>query len=173
MFEQVLQDLITVEYISTGAPNPTLTFDWAYAAYSAAEIDELDIYYSTNAGATWTILLAMPGGPTGILNPFGLVTTSPYFPADNEWSTMTLALPANTNKVKFTAVTAFGNLCWLDNIKISSDMFFDGFEPPTYTVPGQVACQNPTVWTTWTAAPCVEIDATISTNYAYSGTQSL
>ncbi len=115
-------------------------------------LDEMDIYYSTNAGATWTILLAMPGGLNGILNPFHLATTSPYFPADNEWSTMSLALPAGTNKVKFTGVTAFGNLCWLDNIKISAHTFFDSFEPPIHSRE-QVACQNPTDWTTWTSCP--------------------
>ncbi|MDP2366328.1 MAG: hypothetical protein Q8M94_21450, partial [Ignavibacteria bacterium] len=163
-------DLVTIEYISTGATAPQLTFDWAYATYSAAEIDELDIYYSTDAGATWTILLAMPGGPTGILNPFGLVQTAPYFPLDNQWSTMSLALPANTNMVKFTAVTDYGNLCWLDNIKISAQTFFDNFD--SYTAGGQLACQNPTAWTTWSNAPCTSEDAFISTNYAYSGVKS-
>ena len=105
--------------------------------------DEMDIYYSTNAGATWTILLAMPGGINGILNPFHLATTEPYFPANNEWSTMSLALPANTNKIKFTAVTAFGNLLWLDNIKISGELFVDGFEHPTYTVSGASCLSEP------------------------------
>ena len=162
-------DLISLEYNSTGATAPKLTFDWAYATY-VNEVDELDIYYSTNAGATWTILLAMPGGTTGILNPFNLAQTAPYIPADNEWSTMTLTLPAGTNKVKFTAVSAFGNLLWLDNIRITSTLFFDDME--AYTSPGQLACQNPTNWTTWSNAPCGNEDATISTNYAKSGTKS-
>jgi hypothetical protein len=162
-------DLITPEFISTGASYPTLTFDWAYAAYSAAEIDELDIYYSTNAGASWTILLAMPGGPSGILNPFGLVTTSFFVPTASQWSTKTLALPAGTNMIKFTGISDYGNVLWLDNVKIG-DTFFDNFE--NYTYPGQVACQGTPDWTTWTLTPCSNDDATLSTTYAYSGTKS-
>ena len=163
-------DLISIEYNSTGAVAPLLKFDWAYATY-IDDADEMDIYYSTNAGATWTILLAMPGGLNGILNPFHLATTDPYFPADNEWSTMSLALPAGTNKVKFTAVTAFGNLCWLDNISISGQTFFDNME--AYTAGQQLACQNPTNWTTWSLAPCSAVeDPYISSTYAYSGTKS-
>ena len=163
-------DLLTLEYNSTGAGNPTLTFDWAYATY-IDDPDEMDIYYSTNAGTTWTLLLAMPGGLNGILNPFQLATTSAYVPLANQWSTKSLTLPAGTNKVRFAGVTAFGNNLYLDNVKIY-DRFLDGFEPPTYTVPGQVACQNPTVWTTWTASPCGADDATISTAFAFTGTQS-
>jgi len=106
------------------------------------------------------------------LNPFNLSQTAAYFPLDDQWSTRSIALPSNTNKVKFTAVTDYGNLCWLDNIKITAELFIDGFEPPTYISPGQVACQNPTQWTTWTAAPCGIDDATISTTYAFTGTQS-
>ena len=71
--------------------------------------------------------------------------------------------------IKFTGTAAFGNLCWVDNIKIG-DTFFDTFED--YTFPGQVACQGTPDWTTWSLAPCSSDDATISTNYAYSGTKS-
>ena len=164
-------DLISLEYNSTGANAPKLTFDWAYATCGNSP-DELDIYYSTNAGATWTILQAMPGGTTGMLNPFNLdLCTGYYFPAADEWSTMTLTLPAGTNKVKFTAVTAYGNLLWLDNIRITSTEFVDNFENPPYVSPGQVACQNP-AWTTWSGLPCSNEDGTISTSHALSGTQS-
>ena len=97
--------------------------------------------------------------------------TSPYFPTASQWSTLSLALPAGTNMIKFTGVSDYGNLLWLDNVKIG-DTFFDTFENPPYTFPGQVACQNPTNWTTWSNSPCGNDDATISTNYAFSGTQS-
>jgi hypothetical protein len=49
--------------------------------------------------------------------------------------------------------------------------FTDDFE--SYTVGGQLACQNPTDWTTWNLIPCDPIeDVFISNNYAYSGTNS-
>ena len=42
----------------------------------------MDIYYSTDGGTTWVVLAAMYNGAPGDdnLNPFGLTTTSPYFP---------------------------------------------------------------------------------------------
>jgi hypothetical protein len=50
-------------------------------------------------------------------------------------------------------------------------VFEDNFD--TYTAGGQLACQNPTDWTTWSNLPCDPTeDAFISNNYAYSGTNS-
>ena len=50
--------------------------------------------------------------------------------------------------------------------------FSDYFE--AYTVGGQLACQNPSEWTTYNNAPCdPQEDAFISDNYAYSGTNSV
>ncbi len=49
--------------------------------------------------------------------------------------------------------------------------FSDDFED--YLSGQQVACQNPDDWTTWTQEPCSENDPYITTNYAYSGEQSV
>ena len=50
--------------------------------------------------------------------------------------------------------------------------FFDDFE--AYTVGQQLACQNPTGWTTWSLAPCnATEDALISSAQAFSGTKSV
>jgi hypothetical protein len=49
-------------------------------------------------------------------------------------------------------------------------VFEDDFE--SYIVGQQIACQNPTDWTTWSNAPCGQEDAYCSSNYAYSGTKS-
>jgi hypothetical protein len=49
-------------------------------------------------------------------------------------------------------------------------VFSDDFE--NYIVGQQVACQNPTDWTTWSNAPCGPEDANVSTNHAFSGTKS-
>jgi hypothetical protein len=55
-------------------------------------------------------------------------------------------------------------------ITAQQTVFFDDFE--SYIVGQQVACQNPTDWTTWTNAPCGSEDAFCSSNFAYSGTKS-
>ncbi len=49
-------------------------------------------------------------------------------------------------------------------------VFSDDFE--AYIVGQQVACQNPTDWTTWSNAPCGTEDAYVSSNHAFSGTKS-
>ena len=52
----------------------------------------------------------------------------------------------------------------------SGTTFFDDFE--AYVAGQQVACQNPTDWSTWTIAPCGNEDALVSTNFAFSGSNS-
>jgi len=52
----------------------------------------------------------------------------------------------------------------------SGNTYFEDFE--TFVAGQQLACQDPTNWTTWSNAPCGNEDALISTNYAFSGTKS-
>lgn len=54
--------------------------------------------------------------------------------------------------------------------EIGANFFFEDFE--TFIAGQQVACQDPVNWTTWSNLPCSAEDATISTNYAHSGTKS-
>ncbi len=50
------------------------------------------------------------------------------------------------------------------------NIFTDNFD--SYIAGQQLACQNPTDWTTWSLLPCSAEDAYVSTNYAYSGANS-
>lgn len=51
-------------------------------------------------------------------------------------------------------------------------VFFDDFE--SYVAGQQVACQNPTAWTTWSNLPCDPVeDAYISSTHALSGSNSV
>ena len=125
-------DLITFEFDASGLNSPQLKFDYAYATYSG-ELDEMDIYTSTDAGATWNLLLAMPGGEDGILNTGGVVSTA-FVPLETEWATQTLELPEGTNMIKFTATSAYGNNLYLDNVKVQA-----------ITVPENLTVQNETV----------------------------
>ncbi len=60
-----------------------------------------------------------------------------------------------------------------DDMSASSTIiFFDDFE--SYTAGEQLACQNPTDWTTWSEAPCDPTeDAYVSNAYAYNGVNSV
>jgi len=101
-----------------GMVTPKLKFDFAYATFTE-EVDEMDVYYSTTYGSTWTLLLAMPGGASGILNTAG-ATTDPFVPTAAQWRTHSMELPAGTNMLKFTAISAYGNNLYLDNITVES-----------------------------------------------------
>lgn len=109
-------DLISLDFITSAMTAPQLSFDYAYATY-ATEVDSLKIYYSTNGGTAWTLLLGMAGGTAGPLNTGGAVST-PFVPTPSQWGTRVINLPAGTNKVKFTARSAYGNNLYVDNIKV-------------------------------------------------------
>jgi hypothetical protein len=53
----------------------------------------------------------------------------------------------------------------------TSNVFEYDFE--NFTAGGQVACQFPAEWTTWSNAPCGTEDAYVSTDYAFSGVNSV
>ena len=54
---------------------------------------------------------------------------------------------------------------------VPNNVFFENFD--TYTVGQQVACQNPTFWTTWSSTPCnVTEDPVISSTYSFSSPNS-
>lgn len=93
-----------------------LAFDHAYATY-ATEIDSLKIFYSTDGGITYSLLVGLNGGANGSL------TTAPpslgsFAPTAAQWANYSISLPVGTNQLRFTAKTAFGNNLYLDNIAV-------------------------------------------------------
>jgi hypothetical protein len=125
-------DLISPDFTTAGMIVPQLNFQYAYATYST-EIDSLKIYYSTNGGQNYLLLLGMDGGPAGVLNTGGVVT-APFVPTPTQWATKTINLPAGTNKVKFSAKSAYGNNLYIDNIIIQ--------EEPTCIAPTDLSSSN-------------------------------
>ncbi|MCX6164655.1 MAG: choice-of-anchor J domain-containing protein, partial [Ignavibacteriae bacterium] len=110
-------DLISPPFTSAGAGD-SLVFDEAYATYSTYT-DQLKIWYSTDGGSNWTQLVLLNGGPSGEL------TTAPatglaFVPTSSQWATKRYSLPAGTNKLKFTCISACGNNMYIDNIKIGT-----------------------------------------------------
>jgi len=116
-------ELKTLPFDISGLANPTLKFDYAYGTYGAA-MDSMDVYYSTNGGNSYTLLLAMPGGPTGILNTAGTVS-GVFTPRAEQWATQNLALPSGTNMIKFKAISGGGNNLYLDNVAVYSQLGHD------------------------------------------------
>lgn len=96
----------------------TVSFNYAYAAYSAVEIDQLEIMGSTDGGTTYTTLELMNGGPSGPLNTAG-TTTASFVPTVSQWGTKTILLPAGTNRISFKGISAYGNNLYIDNVRLA------------------------------------------------------
>ena len=95
----------------------TLSFDHAYAPDYGGNDDQLEIFYSTDAGTTWDSLVLLHGGTNGELVT-APPTTSYFVPEPNQWGNMKFAVPEGTNKFLFKAIDGHGNNLYLDNIKI-------------------------------------------------------
>jgi hypothetical protein len=95
---------------------PELKFDYAYATYTG-EVDSLLLYYSTDGGSTYALMQSLDGGANGVLNTGGMVTTA-FVPTANQWDSYNISLPSGTNKIRFTAISAWGNNLYIDNVKV-------------------------------------------------------
>ncbi len=99
-----------------------LRFNYACAYYSATSIDSCIIETSTNSGTTWTRLISMYQSATLSSNYNSspvmstVSSTSMFTPAPIEWATKIFQIPVETNQVRFTAKSAFGNNLYIDNI---------------------------------------------------------
>jgi subtilisin-like proprotein convertase family protein len=96
--------------------NHRVTFDHAYATFFG-EVDQLQIFYSTDGGATYTSLITYNGGTNGPLNTGGS-NTAPFTPTADQWANKAVDLPTGTNRLRFRGISAFGNNMYLDNITV-------------------------------------------------------
>lgn len=135
-------DLITPTFPVTTSGD-SVVFDHAYATAVGGYNDRLDIYYSTNGGSTWTLLISLVGGNSG-----PLVTAPPtnnlFVPTPSQWATKRYALPVGTNRLKFEGVSAFGNNLYLDNIRVgvpyTNDVGANSLTVPKWAItPGSVS----------------------------------
>ncbi|HRH64250.1 MAG TPA: hypothetical protein PLI68_13080, partial [Bacteroidia bacterium] len=110
-------DFTTPTFTATPA-GYLLTFNYAYATF-ATEIDSLYIHTSTNGGTSYTSLIGLAGGPTGLLNTGG-ATTAAFTPTAGQWGIYQILLPTGTNKIRFRGASEFGNNLFLDNINVDA-----------------------------------------------------
>jgi hypothetical protein len=109
---------MTTPLFTAAVSGDSLIFDHAYTSYGGAN-DQLKIWYSTDGGSTWTQLVLLNGGSAGELVT-APTTGAAFVPTPSQWATKRYSLPAGTNKIKFTAIPAYGNNLYLDNIKIGT-----------------------------------------------------
>lgn len=96
----------------------SLRFDHAYCTYQT-ENDQLQISTSTDGGVNWTLLVTLDGGVNGPLAT-APPDTNAFLPSPSQWATKSYGLPVGTNKARFTAISAFGNNLYIDNISVGT-----------------------------------------------------
>jgi hypothetical protein len=114
---------LVLSSIGPSLPGDSLRFDHAYATYQT-ENDRLIIETSTDGGTTYTTLVTLNGGVSGPLVT-APPTTDSFVPSASEWATKRYALPVGTNRVRFKAVSGYGNNLYLDNCTAGTSMTID------------------------------------------------
>lgn len=158
-----------------------LRYDVAYARYSSSASDTLEVKYSLNCGATWS-LVSIKGGTT-------LATRADLFsqfvPSSSEWRRDTFDLSAATagqGNVMFAFINRghFGQAIYLDNINLY-------FPNPTLSIaPLAPVCVNGTVnpiagisgagsytWNFPGGSPATSSQSNPAVSYSTAGTYTL
>ncbi len=110
--------------MGTSTTGDSIRFDHAYATY-ASENDHLIIETSTDAGTSYTTLVTLNGGVSGPLVTAPPISSTIFVPTATQWATKRYALPVGTNRVRFKAVSAYGNNLYLDNCSIGTQIPID------------------------------------------------
>jgi photosystem II stability/assembly factor-like uncharacterized protein len=122
------QSMLSADFPQSVAGD-SLEYDYAYAPYSGTT-DSLIIESSTNNGATYSNIVARLYGNTGASGIYSLNTTTSggnFTPTAGQWLKRKWSLPAGTNKIKFRAVSGFGDNLYIDDIKINSGSLYTQF----------------------------------------------
>ena len=95
-------------------------FDVAGRTY-VAEIDQIALQESNDGGTTWTTVVVMTNQTNfqGVLATLNAATPA-YTPAPADWASLSYPLSAGTNRVRFSALSAYGNNVYLDNVSIGT-----------------------------------------------------
>jgi PKD repeat protein len=97
-----------------------VVFDRSHRIYSAADIDSLNVYISTDCGGSWTKLYTKGGAQLATVTPS---LTSAFTPTSNaQWARDSVSLSAYVGQtsvyLKFESRSGWGNNLYLDNINV-------------------------------------------------------
>ncbi|SFC03860.1 zinc-dependent metalloproteinase lipoprotein, BF0631 family [Flexibacter flexilis DSM 6793] len=116
-----LDGIMSPKVMFSGLVNPEISFDVAYARYSASSSDSLYVMASTDCGATFSTLWKKGG--TELSTNGGTDLMSSFTPTAAQWRRDVVALQAlkNAGIVQLALIgrNAFGNKLYLDNINIA------------------------------------------------------
>jgi hypothetical protein len=119
-------DIVLPTFNFTPYPNPSMSFDYAYASYSPGASDTLEILVS-NCGPVYTSLGKFYGSTLSTAVP----TTAGFVPSIKQWERRTIDLTPYAGspsvKIAFRNISGYENNLYLDNINILG--FTVGVEP--------------------------------------------
>lgn len=104
-------------------PDPSITFDLAYAQRDATSSDKLEFYVSDNCGNTWTKMFDKSGSSLATFNDY---VSNAYVPDPfdaTHWRKVSVALTGfNKPQVlsKFVVTNDHGNNIYLDNVNLTT-----------------------------------------------------
>lgn len=101
-----------------GTSDPDMSFDLAYARKDEDSDDALDVFASSDCGATWTNVYHSNGASMAT----GADVTAGFVPTAGEWRTEVFTLPGFNKSnvlVKFVVTNDNGNYLYLDNINLA------------------------------------------------------
>ncbi len=115
----------------TNASSPSLTYDYAYAPFRDSSgtftaTDTLVVYYSTDCGSTWHVLLRKGGLALSSTGGYAYAITFPFVPTSAQWKQETIDLNITGLVGQPEVMFSFENRCdlghmlYLDNININS-----------------------------------------------------
>ena len=140
----------------TGYSAAQMTFNVAYAAYSATYMDGLEVLISTDCGTTWTSLYNKTGSTVATGNlPTAALTTAAFVPTAAQWRTETINLNTYINnpsvQLAFRNIAGYGNNLYVDNINITGTAVPTAPTASFTSTPTSTACEGQTVQYTSTS----------------------
>jgi PKD repeat protein len=133
----------------TGLVSAQLQFSVAYAAYSAANVDGLEVLVSDDCGATWNSVYMKTGSTVAAGNlPTAAATTTLFTPTAAQWRTETVDLTPYVGNSKvivaFKNLSGYGNRLFVDNINLTGVL---GATPPvaSFSASPTTVCAGQTV----------------------------
>ena len=127
-----VEDWLTTPTLDfTGAVNPHLTFDHAYAGYSVSLYDSMAVWVSTDCGATWSRIASYDGSPGGNFETVPSQNTAFAPTASTDWcgslnacTDIDLAAYIGFTDVQFRWISksGYGNNVYIDNINIGQPL---------------------------------------------------
>jgi hypothetical protein len=120
--------------LSTANGLTTLSFDHAYAYYSATFFDSLRVEVSNDCGETWTTIFH--DGKDGLAT--APININAFTPTSSQWANNTIDI-SNFNGsaellVRFVGESGFGNNLYVDNINVTALVGVKELELNTFSI---------------------------------------